>query len=125
MKVRVEQRRALFERLRAQLDEETATLMLEVTVPADVDLATRGDVQELRMEMLALFTRLDGRINALDAKVDTRSNALEARIDDVDAKVTALGTELLGKIHWVVIPVLATLTLAIVGVATWIGTLVG
>jgi hypothetical protein len=99
--------------------------MLEVTVPANVDLATRGDLQELRAEMLALFTRLDGRINGLEAKVDTRSNALEARINDVDAKVTALGTELLGKIYWVVIPVLATLTLAIVGVATWIGTLVG
>jgi hypothetical protein len=125
MKVREEQRRALFERLRAQLDEETATLMLEVTVPANVDLATRGDVQELRMEMLALFTRLDGRINAFDAKVDTKFNALVARIDDVDAQVKALGTELLGKISWVVIPVLAALTLAIVGVATWIGTLVG
>lgn len=136
MEVREEQRRALFERLRAQLDEETATLMLEVTVPANVDLATRGDLQELRAEMLALFTRLDGRINGLEAKLeartsafevklDTKSNALEARINDVDAKVTALGTELLGKIYWVVIPVLATLTLAIVSVATWIGTLVG
>jgi hypothetical protein len=125
MKVREEQRRALFERLRAQLDEETATLMLEVTVPANVDLATRGDVQELRMEMLALFTRLDGRINAFDAKVDTKFNALVARIDDVDAQVKALGTELLGKISWVVIPVLATVNLVLLGLATWIGTLVG
>ena len=136
MKVREEQRRALFERLRAQLDEETATLMLEVTVPANVDLATRGDLQELRMEMLALFTRLDGRINALEAKLearinaleaklDAKSNALEARIDDVEAQVKALGTELLGKIYWVVIPVLATVNLVLLGLATWIGTLVG
>lgn len=67
MRVSEEQRRTLFELLRDHLDEETAHLVLEVTVPANVELATRGDFQELRGEMLLRLAQVDGRITEVEA----------------------------------------------------------
>jgi len=69
MQVSEAQRRALFERLREQLDEETATLVMEVTVPANVDLATRGHVQGLSAEMLLRFVGLEQRSAAFEQRV--------------------------------------------------------
>jgi hypothetical protein len=95
MKVSEEQRRELFDRLRSVLDERTATLLLEVTVPANVELATRGDVQELRAEMLLHFTQLEGRLSA-------RIDALHGRIGD-------LGKELANKLSTRVVPAIGIL----------------
>lgn len=139
MRVTEEQRRALFDRVRAHLDEETAALLLEVTVPANVELATRTDIDELRAEILLAFAALEGRlterfagveerfagVEERIAGVEKRLGAVEERLTGVEAQVKALGTELLGKIYWVVIPVLAAVNLAILGLATWVGTLVG
>ena len=132
MRVTEEQRRALFDRVRAHLDEETAALLLEVTVPANVELATRTDIHELRAEILLAFAALEGRlterfagVEERFAGVEKRLGAVEERLTGVEAQVKALGTELLGKIYWVVIPVLAAVNLAILGLATWVGTLVG
>ena len=139
MRVTEEQRRALFDRVRAHLDEETAALLLEVTVPANVELASRTDIHELRAEILLAFAALEGRITERFAGVEERFagveerfagvekrlGAVEERLTGVEAQVKALGTELLGKIYWVVIPVLAAVNLAILGLATWVGTLVG
>jgi hypothetical protein len=143
MKVTEEQRRALFDRVRAHLDEETATLLLEVTVPANVELATRGDIQELRAEMLLHFTQLDGhlssritqldgRLTALDGRLaglitglDGRVTGLDGRITGLEARIDKVGTDLARKLYVVVIPVLSGVTLLLVGLATWIGTLVG
>ena len=153
MRVTEEQRRALFDRVRAHLDEETAALLLEVTVPANVELATRTDIHELRAEILLAFAALEGRLTerfagveerfagveerfagveqrfaGVDeriAGVEKRLGAVEERLTGVEAQVKALGTELLGKIYWVVIPVLAAVNVAILGLATWVGTLVG
>jgi hypothetical protein len=58
-----EQHRALHERLSQQLDDETATLIMEVTVPANIELATRTDVHELRAELLLRRTELDGHLS--------------------------------------------------------------
>ena len=121
MRVSEERCRALFERVRAHLDEETATLLLEVTVPANVELATRGDIQELRAEMLLAFARIDARFGAQDARMDR----LEARMDALDARMDALDVRLTGRLYRVVIPVLATWNLLIVAIATWVGTLIG
>ncbi len=77
MPVSEEQRRELFDRLRSVLDERTATLLLEVTMPANVELATRGDVQELRAEMLLHFTELAGRMTELDGRLTGRISELE------------------------------------------------
>jgi len=139
MRVTEEQRRALFDRVRAHLDEETAALLLEVTVPANVELASRTDIHELRAEILLAFAALEGRITERFAGVEERFagveerfagvekrlGAVEERLTGVEAQAKALGTELLGKIYWVVIPVLAAVNLAILGLATWVGTLVG
>jgi len=102
MKVSEEQRRALFERVSAHLDEETATLLLEVIVPANVELATRGDIQELRAEMLLRFTELDGRLTGQITELDGRltrqitdlDKNLTGRITDFDKNLTGQITEL-------------------------------
>ena len=114
MKVSEEQRRELFERLRVHLDEETANLLLEVTMPANIELATRSDTQELRAEMLLRFAQVDGRINEIDAKVER----LDAKIDRLDVKLTS-------RLFKVVIPVLVASNLLVVTVATWIGIAAG
>jgi hypothetical protein len=102
MKVSEEQRRELFDRLRTHLDERTATLMLEVTVPANVDLATRGDLQELRAEVLLHLTQLDGRLTGqlteLDRKVTELDGRLTRQITELDGRLTRQITELDGRL---------------------------
>ena len=101
-------------------------------MPANVELASRTDIHELRAEILLAFAGLEGRITERFAGVEERFagvekrlGAVEERLTGVEAQVKALGTELLGKIYWVVIPVLAAVNLASLGLATWVGTLVG
>jgi len=91
MKVTEEQRRALFDRVRAHLDEETATLLLEVTVPANVELATRSDIQELRAELLLRLTELDGRLTGMITELDRR---LSGQITELDRRLSGQITEL-------------------------------
>ena len=146
MKVSEEQRRTLFELLRDHLDEETARLVLEVTVPANTELATRGDTQELRAEMLLRFAQIDGRITEVEGTMlrqilalhdrmgglEARISGLEARMSDVEARMGGLEGRMGGleaklteRLYKVVIPVLIASNVLIVAVATWIGTVVG
>ena len=102
MHVSEEQRRALHDRLREHLDEETADLVLEVTVPANMELATRPDLLELRAEILLrlgvrideLDARLSARIDELDARLSARIDSLSARIDKLDERLSARIDEL-------------------------------
>jgi hypothetical protein len=136
MHVSEEQRRELHDLLRRHLDERTATLMLEVTVPANVELATRSDIQELRAEMLLRFTELDGRLSGqitqldgrlsgriteLDGRLSGRMTRLEERITALDGRLKGLGAELTSTLYFRVIPVIGVL----LGVATFIGITVG
>ncbi len=129
MQVTEEQRRALFDRLREQLDEETATLLLEVTVPANIALATRGDIQELRAEMLLRFTELDGRLTGQITELDGRltgriaelDRRLSSQISDLDRRLTELGRDLTGKLYTRVIPAIAVM----LGVSTWFNLVAG
>jgi len=98
MKVTEEQRRALFERVREHLDEDTATLLLEVTVPANVDLATRADIQELRAEMLWNFTQFEGRLTGRMTELDGRMTSLEGRMTSLEGRLTERITELDGRL---------------------------
>ena len=146
MKVSEEQRRTLFELLRYHLDEETARLVLEVTVPANTELATRGDTQELRAEMLLRFAQIDGRITEVEGTMlrqilalhdrmgglEARISGLEARMSDVEARMGGLEGRMGGleaklteRLYKVVVPVLIASNVLIVAVATWIGTVVG
>ena len=146
MKVSEEQRRTLFELLRDHLDEETVRLVLEVTVPANIELATRGDTQELRAEMLLRFAQIDGRITEVEgtmlrqilalhdrmSDVEARIGGLEARMSDVEARIGGLEARMGGleaklteRLYKVVVPVLIASNVLIVAVATWIGTVVG
>ena len=90
MQVSEEKRRKLFERLRGQLDEETATLLLEVTVPANIELATRGDFQELRAEMLLGFMQLEDRLTARIAGVEERIAGVEGRFGGLEQRIAGL-----------------------------------
>ena len=83
-------------------------------MPANIELATRGDTQELRAEMLLRFAQIEGRINEIDAKVER----LDAKIDRLDVKLTS-------RLFKVVIPVLVASNLLVVTVATWIGIVAG
>jgi hypothetical protein len=146
MRVSEVQRRTLFELLRDHLDEETARLVLEVTVPANIELATRGDTQELRAEMLLRFAQIDGRITevegtmlrqisalhdrigGLEARIgglEGRMSEVEARIGGLEGRMGGLEAKLIGRLSKVVVPVLIASNLLIVAVATWIGTVVG
>ena len=146
MKVSEEQRRTLFELLRDHLDEETTRLVLEVTVPANTELATRGDTQELRAEMLLRFAQIDGRITEVEGTMlrqilalhdrmgglEARISGLEARMSDVEARMGGLEGRMGGleaklteRLYKVVVPVLIASNVLIVAVATWIGTVVG
>ena len=90
MKVSEEQRRTLFELLRDHLDEETARLVLEVTVPANTELATRGDTQELRAEMLLRFAQIDGRITEVEGTMLRQILALHDRMGGLEARISGL-----------------------------------
>ena len=132
MKVSEEQRRTLFELLRDHLDVETARLVLEVTVPANTELATRGDTQELRAEMLLRFAQIDGRITEVEGTMLRQILALHDRMSDVEARIGGLEGRMGGleaklteRLYKVVIPVLIASNVLIVAVATWIGTVVG
>ena len=143
MKVSEEQRRELFDRIRSVLDEETATLLLEVTMPANVELATRADIQEIRAEILLRFTELDGRLSAqiaeLAARMTDMDGRLSARITEVDGRLTkaitaldgrvtqgfaavdarigALGAELTTRLYTRVVPLIGVM----IGLAAWLG----
>jgi hypothetical protein len=132
MKVSEEQRRTLFELLRDHLDEETARLVLEVTVPANIELATRGDTQELRAEMLLRFAQIDARITEVEGTMlrqilalHDRMSDVEARMGGLEARMGGLEAKLTERLYKVVVPVLIASNLLIVAVATWIGTVVG
>ena len=87
MHVREEQRRRLHELLRERLGEEVAALVLEVTVPGNVDLATRGDVQELRAELLLHVTEVRAHLGELSRRLDEIDARLGGRLDDIDARL--------------------------------------
>jgi uncharacterized coiled-coil protein SlyX len=153
MQVSEEQRRVLYERLREHLDEETATRLLEVTVPANVEVATRSDLHEVRGEILlrlaelseqfgARFAgledriagledrigRLEGRIAGLENRIaglENRIAGLEDRIGRLEASVMGLGTMLTDKLYKVVVPTLIATIALVVGFASWIGTAFG
>ncbi len=139
MHVSEEQRRALHDRLREHLDEETADLVLEVTVPANMELATRPGLLELRAEILL---RLGVRIDELDARLNARIDSLSARIDGLNARVDGLSTrieELSKQVAGVekaiddlgallsrqlmtrVLPLMVAALGVFIGLATWLG----
>ena len=90
MQVSEEQRRALYERLREHLDEATATLLLEVTVPANIELATRSDIRELRGELLLSLAEHGERIGARFAALEQRFSGVEERIARVEERIAGV-----------------------------------
>lgn len=121
MLVSEQRERDLFTKVRDHLGEEIATLLLEVTVPANVEFATRGDLQELRAEMLFHFAAVEQRF----AAVEQRFGGLERRMGGLEATVAELGRDLTRKLYVVVIPVISTITLVLLALATWLGAVLG
>ncbi len=89
MQVSEEQRRALYERLREHLDEATATLLLEVTVPANIELATRTDVHELRADLLLRITEVDGHLTLQIADLALQISEVARRLGEADPRLGA------------------------------------
>jgi len=141
MQVSEEQRRVLYERLREHLDDETATLVLEVTVPANVELATRADLQELRGELLLRFADLEERLGARQAgveqrlagvehrlagveerlaTVDGRISGVEQRLIAVEGGMKTLETGMRDHLNRVVIPILIGSQMLLLALAAWL-----
>lgn len=124
MQVSEEQRRELFERVRAHLGSRTATLLLEVTMPANIELATRGDIQELRSEMLLGFTRLEARQGERIAGVEQRFSGVEQRLSGVEQRLSGVEqhlSRLETRLFTVGVPIFTAIVTVIVGIAAWIG----
>jgi hypothetical protein len=108
-------------------------------VPANIELATRGDTQELRAEMLLRFAQIDARITEVEgtmlrqilalhdrmSDVEARMGGLEGRMGGLEGRMGGLEAKLTERLYKVVVPVLIASNVLIVAVATWIGTVVG
>lgn len=103
MAVTEQQRRDLFDRVSEQLGGNTAALLMEVTVPANVEYATRGDLKELRAEMLDRFGTLEQRMVEGFAGLDRRITGLDVRtiqgFADVDRRMSEGFAELERRTH--------------------------
>ena len=119
MAISEELRRELDRRLRAQLDPETATMLMEVTVPANVDLATRGDVQELRAELLLRITGVESGLAELGVRIAELGVKLAALDAKVDVKLGALDVKLTRGLYRVILPTLISVQLLILGLMGW------
>lgn len=53
-------------------------------MPANVELATRGDLQELRAELLLRFAQVEGRMVEMDAWLSQQLAEPDKKIDDVN-----------------------------------------
>jgi len=154
MSVTEQQRRDLYDKVSEQLGADIATLLMEVTVPANVEYATRGDLQESRADVLdrigtfeqrmteglgSLDRRiteglsfLDRRITDLDRRTTEGFAAVDRRITDLDrrmaegfAAIDRRIEETRSLLVWRVIPVLSTIMAALIGLSTYFGSLLG
>ncbi len=125
MQVTEEQRRALYERLREHLDDETATLVMEVTVPANVELATRTDIHELRAELLLRITEVDGHLTLQIADLARRLGEIDSRLGErisgLEIKIVEVGAMLSHKLMWRAVPAIAGVAMLLVTSAAWLG----
>jgi hypothetical protein len=125
MQVTEEQRRALYERLREHLDDETATLVMEVTVPANVELATPTDIHELRAELLLRITEVDGHLTLQIADLARRLGEIDSRIGEriggLEIKIVEVGAMLSHKLMWRAVPAIAGVAMLLVTSAAWLG----
>jgi hypothetical protein len=125
MQVTEEQRRALYERLREHLDDDTATLVMEVTVPANVELATPTDIHELRAELLLRITEVDGHLTLQIADLARRLGEIDSRIGEriggLEIKIVEVGAMLSHKLMWRAVPVIAGVAVLLVTLASWLG----
>lgn len=113
MQVSEEQRRRLHERLRERLDDATATLLMEMTVPANVDLATRSDLRELRAELLLGIAELGERIGARFAGLEERTAGIDGRLVRVEAGILGLDVSMKHRLCRVVLPTVISVQLAL------------
>jgi hypothetical protein len=65
MAITEQKKQRLLDRLRRVLDPETAELLMEVTVPANVDLASRSDIAALGGELRGEIGQLRGEMGEL------------------------------------------------------------
>lgn len=90
-------RHRLHEALIDKLGEEEASTLMEHLPPVGwADVATKTDIEHLRVSM-------DARFEAFEAKMDGRFEAVDHRFDALEANVTAaLATAFSSQMRWVV-----------------------
>jgi hypothetical protein len=95
MAITEQKKQRLLDRLRRVLDPETAELLMEVTVPANVDLASRSDIAALGGELRGEIGELRGEIGELRGEMRAGFAALEHRLY---TRVLPIMTGLLGLV---------------------------
>ena len=125
-------RHLLHEALIDKLGEEEASTLMEYLPPVGwADVATKTDIEHLRVAMDAGFSavhaRMDGRFEAVDhrfeafeAKMDGRFEAVDQRFDSLESRFTAtLATTLTSHVRWVVATIFASYAILGVLLGIW------
>jgi hypothetical protein len=111
-------RLALHKAARAALGDEEGDTLMELSPPANTDIATRQDIERTEERLGA---RIDTVAQRLDARIDTVAQRLGARIDTtaqrLDARIDTTAAELRSHTWKVVVGTGVALYLATVGTA--------
>ena len=117
MAIEERRRSELFRAMSQSLGEEPAVTMFELLPPPDTELATRRDLASIDQR----FDAVDQRFDAIDQRFDAvgqRFDAIDQRFDahrrEIDAKLDALGDELLAAFRGELVTAVAGQTRAVI-----------
>ncbi len=72
-------------------DDQAANALMSLLPPVGwADVATKSDLETLRLWAEACFDGIDARFEAIDARFDARFDGLDARFDAIDARFDAI-----------------------------------
>lgn len=82
----------LIKKLEPKIGEEEAKELIEFIESFKGDVATKTDLQLLKLD-------IEGKLDKLDAKIEGVKSDLEGKIDKLDAKIEGVKSELEAKIE--------------------------
>ena len=135
MAVSEESRHHLLTVLESTLGKEAAMTLAEHLPPVGwADVATRRDLDALRVEMHHRFEAIDHRFEAIDHRfevidhrfdsIEHRFEAIEHRFDSLEHRTDSLGDRLRAELHESLSAQTRQLTIALVSSVTAFGALV-
>jgi hypothetical protein len=121
MAITERKKQRLLDRLRRVLDPETAELLMEVTVPANVDLASRSDITALGSELRGEMSKLRGEMGELRGAM----SELRGEMGELRGEMRAGFAALEQRIYTRVLPIMSGVLGLVVTAATIIAGRVG